>query len=362
MKKAFKYFLSLIIVIVTFNSCSKRNESPVSTNPTTVTEDKNFITERFNTTLNCATNIKDGLTTQALINFLAFSNGNISNNDWIKLLLNSLEDKMGGLKLNSEDSKFMFSDYIGTYTWNYSSQSFIKTSSNGIIIKFPSDPSKTTNNTTLQFLTYTDGLYQANAQNIYLPTKVIATLTKDNIQLASVDFTGIFSSGNFPRPVQIVLNVSINPHNYKITIGQITNTQFSAKIELGGDCNSVIDSKISFTNDDYNNFNLEEYLDKVMATYTKGNISIEANWDARTYYSLGTATTGELNSTFNSYVFNKTNKIGELKFSDIGKARKLFIYYKDGTSENTSFYYDPFTTQLKSIIRPYFGNQVDTWF
>jgi len=362
MKKIIIFCLLLSAIVVTVISCSKNNTTNNTTTPTTVAEDKTFLTNEFNTTLNCITNVRDGLSMQALISFLALSNGTVSNDAWIQKMSNSLKNQMGQLQLNSNDSKFNFSNYYGNYTWNFSTQSFTKTAATGIIINFPSEQSKTTNNSTLKFLTYSDGLYQANAKSIYLPTNAKITLDKDNVQIASVDFTGNYSTGSFPNPISVVLSVSMNPHNYKVTIGQITSTQFSVKVELGGDCNSVIDGKVSFVNDDYNNFKLEDDLDKVQFTYTKGDMSVVTNWDARTYYSLSTTTTTNLNSTFTSYVYNKTNKIGDLKFFDVGNQRKLFIYYKDGTSENTSFYYDPFTAQLKTILRPYFGNKVDSWF
>jgi hypothetical protein len=89
---------------------------------------------------------------------------------------------------------------------------------------------------------------------------------------------------------------------------------------------------------------------------------IKSNWDANAYYAISNPTTTTLNASLSNSVYNKTDKIADLKFLDVAGERKLFIYYKDGTSENTSVYYDPFLTNLKTTLRPLFGVDVDTWF
>ena len=356
------YAAMLLVTVLFFASCQKTTDPPPIGN-TTVAEDKAYINTKYNNTIDCIKGVRDGEVSQALITFLAISNNVIGNEDWINDMTSALDTAMGFPELDNTTSKFNFVVYKGVYDWNRTTKKFVKTaSSTGIFVNFPSEPAVLTNNINIKFTTYTDALYQANADNIYLPTAVKATLSKNNIELVNIDATGIFSSGNFPSPINVVCNLTLRPHNYKITVTRQNNTEFNVRAELGGDCGSVIDSKVNFLNDDYNNFVLEEDLSKVEATYTKGDLNIKLNWDARAYYVISNPTTDNLNNSIVCTVNMGANKIADLKFKDVNGSRKVYIYYKDGTSDDISVFNDPFITQLKDILRPYFGNDVDTWF
>jgi hypothetical protein len=359
-----RLLLSVALTVILYTSCQKEADPslPPGT-PTTVTEDKAFLNTTITNTLNCIKNVRDGQSLQALFRFMALSDGTVGNEVWIEDMLDELELKMGTLELDPNNSKFNFPSYWGTYNWDRTAGVFTKTAATGIFINFPSEPSQILNNVNIKFDTYVDALYQANAENIYLPTRVKMNMTKDNVELVNVDYTGIFSSGNFPSPISVVLALKIAPQNYKITVTRLTNVEFTTKIELfGSDCAAVLDSKVTFLNDDYNNLDIEEDLSKIEGTYTKGAFSIKANWDARAYYLFTDPTTAQVNSTFVCNVFNGTEKIGELRFKDVNNVREVYIYYKDGTSEDVDVYGDRFTDGLKDILRPYFGNDVDSWF
>jgi hypothetical protein len=356
-----KRILYLFSFLLTLAACQKASElSP--TGPTTVADDKAFIKGRYNATIDCIKGVRDGEFVQALIKFLDISNNVVGNEVWIEEMTEALELTMGPLELNT-DGRFPFAAYRGTYEWNRVTKTFSKVAStSGIFINFPSDPTKLSNNVSLKVTNYTDGLYQANAADIYLPTGVKVSMVKDNVEIANIDGTGVFSSGNFPSPINVVCNVFLKPHNYKVTVTRLATTQFAVKAEMGGDCGSVTDAKITFLNDDYNNFEIEEDLSKVEAVYTKGDFNIKLNWDAKAYYLFSNPTTANLNTTISCDVSQGTEKIGELKFKDVNGERKVFIYYKDGTNEDIAVYNTPFTTELKNILRPFFGNEVDNWF
>lgn len=357
-----RYGILLLFTALFLSACQKAGDvSPVGN--TTVAEDQAYLDVKYNNTIDCIKGVRDGEFSQALITFLGISNNVVANEDWINDMSSALDTAMGFPDLDVNTSKFDFAAYKGIYDWNRTTKKFVKTtSSTGIFVNFPSAPATTTNNINVKFTTYTDALYQVNAESVYLPTTVKATLSKDNVELMNVDATGIFSTGNFPAPINVVFNLTLKPHNYKITVNRLTSTEFTAKFELGGDCGSVVDSKVTFLNDDYNNFVLEDDLSKVEATYTKGDLTVKLNWDARAYYTISNPTTENLNNSIVCTVNNGVNKIADLKFKDVNGSRKVYIYYKDGTSEDIAAYNDPFITQLKDILRPYFGNDVDTWF
>jgi hypothetical protein len=359
-----KNFLWTLVFVLAYSSCQKEADPTIPPGvPTTVTEDKAFINATITNALNCIKNVRDGESIQALFRFMALSGGTVGNEGWIDTLSDQLELKMGTIELDTANSKFNFANYWGTYSWNKTTKVFTKTAATGIFINFPSEPAQAANNVNIKFDTYNDGLYQANAKNIYLPTRVKMNMLKDNVEIVNVDYTGIFSSGNFPSPISLILNFKVSPQTYKVTVTRLSNVEFSSKIELfGSDCNTVVDSKVTFLNDDYNNLDIKEDLSKVEATFTKSNFIIKGNWDARAYYLFPNPSTNEINSTFVCAVYNGTVKIGDLRFKDVNGDRKLFIFYKDSTSEDAAVYTDRFTHDLRELLRPYFGNDVDNWF
>jgi len=363
MKSVALTILALVFGTLIFNSCSKDENSTQNTT-TTVEQDKAFITDITNKTNNCIKSARDGNLSQSIIQFLDLSNGVVENETWLNDMTDALEVVMGTLELDPDNSRFNYASYWGTYSWNKATNNFTKTAANGIFINFPSSPAQAANNVSIKFTEYTDGLYQANAKDIYLPKTAKATITKDNTTIADLNFSATYSNGNFPAPINVSYKLLLAPHSYDFSVQRVTNTQFkfSSDIFSGAGCGLTLNATITFNNDDYNNLSIDEDLKTVEAQYQSDDFIVKSNWDAWTYYSLNTDNTDNLNSTLSTSVFNKTEKIGDLKFKDVAGERKLYIYYKDGTSENTSVYYDPFLTNLKNIMRPMFGEDVDTWF
>jgi len=92
-------------------------------------------------------------------------------------------------------------------------------------------------------------------------------------------------------------------------------------------------------------------------------LKVVTNWNAQAYYAFTNPTTTNTNSTFTSKVYKNASQIGELKFVDLPNGdTKVYIYYADGTRDDVEVYSNLFIPQFKNILRPYFGNDVDTWF
>ena len=354
--------LCTFLASVIFYSCGK--EESATTVTSTVAEDKAFINNISTNTNNCIKAARDGNLSQSIIKFLDLSNGTAGNENWADSMSVALENVMGVLDVDPNNSKFNFSAYWGIYNWNRTTKTFSKTAATGIFINIPSDPAQITNNVAFKFIEYTDGLYQANAKNIYLPKTAKASITKNNVLIADLNFSGNYSSGSFPRPINVSYQLLLAPHTYNMSITEINSTKFKLTSDMfsGQGCGMTISATVTFKNDDYNNLAIEDDLKTLEGEYKSGDMSIKSNWDASAYYAISNPTTTTLNSTLSNTVYNKTEKIADLKFLDVAGNRKLFIYYKDGTSENTSVYYDPFLTNLKNTLRPLFGVDVDNWF
>ena len=362
MKNNYAFFLIALLSLLLFG-CAKNNNNNNST--TTVAQDKVFINEITNSTNNCINDARNGQMAQSIIDFLNLSNGISGNEQWANNMSTALENVTGTIQVDPNINRFDFYSYCGNYVWNSTTQLFQKTTnSSSIIISFPSNPSSTSNDVTIQLWNYSDNPYPINAEIFYLPKTAKGKITKGTTEIASLNFSANYSSVGFPTPLNMSYSIFMSPHNYNFSIQQINNKEFNftSNIFSGNGCGITVTANVVFNYDDYDNFVLEDYLKSVRATYQNGNFIIKSNFDALSYFHLNNPTTFNLNSNLTNEVYNGTEKIADLKFLDINFDRKLYIYYKDGTSEDTNVYYDPFLANLKNMLRSIFGTDVDSWF
>ncbi|MFZ4706722.1 MAG: hypothetical protein ACOYMF_12025 [Bacteroidales bacterium] len=353
----FKFsIVCLVFLLGSILSCTKDNSKPDASS-TTVAEDKQKIGATFDNSLNCAMQIRDGAFFQAFVKFLDLQNGDVLSENWIDNLSTEL-DNVANLNWIDENSRFSMNYFSGNYEWNKSAQSWTKTTNSQVIVNFPSEETQQSNNCTFKITDYSDAPFLVDNETIYLPTSVQANLIKTNSEIFNLNMACTYNSSGFPVPVDATITIGLNPFTYTFKIKRLTTTQFeiNAGIFSGSDCSTTLYSKISLANDDYENLDLEQDLNNIQFNYKKGDINISGTWDAKTYNSLYDPTTDQLNSTLNFVVNYNSQKIGDLRFKDVGSERELFIYYKDGTSENTSLYYDPFYSDFKAMCKPYFGD------
>ena len=149
-----------------------------------------------------------------------------------------------------------------------------------------------------------------------------------------MNFVANYSTINFPTPITLDYSIYLAPHNYTFKVEKINNTQFrfTSNLLSGGGCGMTLNANISFNNDDYNNFVLEDDLNSIQAEYKTGDLTITSNFDALSYFSFNNPTTTNLNNNLSNMVYYKTEKIADLKFVDLSGNRKLFIYYKSSMS------------------------------
>jgi len=352
-----KFPIIFVVLLVGFiSSCTEDNNTSEDT-PTTVADDKKNIKATFDNTLNCVLQVKDGDFFQAIVKFLNLQNGDVLNESWTDNLGDKFDD-VANLDWINQESRFSLVYFGGNYEWNNSSQIWKKTANNQVVVNFPSEKTQTTNNCTFKITEYTDASFQVDNETIFLPTSIKANLTKNNSEIFNLNMSCTYNTSGFPVPINATITIALKPFVYVFKIKRLTDTQFEVNAEVfsGSDCSTTLYSKISLANADYENLDLEKDLNNIQFDYKKGDINISGTWDSKTYNSLSHPTTDELNSTLNFVVNNKQQKIGDLRFKDIGKQTELFIFYKDGTSENTTLYYEPFYSDFKAIWQPYFGD------
>ena len=366
MRKIFPFlFLSLFVLTcsVTNHSCTKPDDTGSGsgngngTGSTTVAQDQEYINKSLTEMNNCIKTIRDADGFQTLFNFLDLRSGEVINEDWIDEMFDALEEVM---PTSDSENRFEYSLFKGRYVWNRNTGIFTRFSSNAIVFEFPSAPNVTANDMVASFETYEDGEYQVNSETVYLPKKAKITVTKGGAKIAGLDLNAVYSSGGFPRPQNVLVDLFIAPNNNRIEIKEINSKQFSVNASFG--CVGSMKATVNFNNDDYDNFEIEKYLTKIDFEFKKDNLTIDGSWDAKTFYLYNDPNTNDINSTITCNVRNGLNKIGELKFKDVNGDRKVYVFYKDGTSNDAEIHYDSFTSSLKSTLKPYFGNEVEDWF
>ncbi|MEY5041217.1 MAG: hypothetical protein RLZZ414_759 [Bacteroidota bacterium] len=350
----FSIFIGLFFIGL-LSSCEKDEPTSSGGSSTTVAEDKQNIKATFDNTLVCFEQLKDGDFFQAIMNFLQLQNGNVINENWVSNMFDEM-DNVVDLEWVDENNRFSLAQYSGNYTWNHSSETWGKTNSSQIVINFPSDKNKTSNNCTFTVSEYQDESFTVDNEKVYLPKSLKAKLLKDGVEMFNINMSCTYNSSGFPMPIDATISILLNPQTYTFKIKRLTNTQFelSASLNSAAGCSSKFSTKISLANSDYQNLDLDDDINNIQFDYSKDDININGVWDVKTFNSISNPKTEDINNTINFVVKYKQQKIGDLKFKDLGNQRELFIFYKDQSSENTALYYDVFFSDFKSIFQQYF--------
>ena len=369
MKQAFIYLLFLTCILTSCNP--NNNDDPADGNGgvTTVKQDKEFINAKITETLNCIDNIKDGESVKALVNFLKLNAGEIQNEEWIETMSEALEKTpLNNIQIDEENNyRFNFSSFTGEYSWDANNERFnIRQNNSSIIINFPSEPNQRKNDIRITVSKYQDKLFQVNAENIFLPTAIIANISKDGKDIFNLNYSGNYSSVDFPTPQKVNLSIGLTPLNISLNIEQVNATKFNVELtqQSGSDCKTEIKSTISFKNSDFKNFEENNDLSSVTLSVARGDLSIVGMIDPQSIDDIEDPSTAQINNAFNCEIRNKTSKIGELKFKDVNDERKVFIIYKDFTSEEVTVYTDRFLDGIEQILESYFGtiDDEEEWF
>jgi len=353
-KQVFTLML-LVLCFTSFNSCKKDKETEPAT--TTVAEDRQHIQLTFDNTMVGLTQVKNGDFFQAMVTFLGMQNGDALNEDWVTTLTDEL-DNVANLSWIDDQNRFSLSYFGGTYNWNFSTHTWDKTPNTQVVLNFPSDPNATTNNCTLTISDYADSPYVIDNETDYLPTLLKANLTKNGDEIFRINMSSVYNPSGFPIPIDATISLWLKPFNYSFSIKRLTSTQFELRANLftGSANQTTLYSKLSLAHDDYENLDFETDINTVVFDYQKANMNINGSWDVLAYNNLSNPTTTQLNSTIYITGNYDQKKIGDLRFKDVGSDQELYVFYKDGSSENTSIYYDPFVSDFKALINPYFGD------
>jgi hypothetical protein len=120
---------------------------------------------------------------------------------------------------NDEDStaQQIFESNAGTYTWNFTKKDFDfnKSTNKTMIINFPSDSTKKTNNATFTISKF-ETLIVTDPEEMEMPKNVSANLTVDGTKEVEISFAGSYNTKGVPLSVDASLTVSGYSFTFKL--------------------------------------------------------------------------------------------------------------------------------------------------
>ena len=359
MKKITNLFLIILLVV---SGCKKEDASsglnPNNNTSTTISQDKQNITNTFESMESCVNSLKNGYGATTLKNFLNLEEGDVLAEDWIEDMLDNIDDLLD-LDAIDDNNRFDYSGNAGTYTWIHSSQSWTKNSNtNKIIINFPATEWNQSNDAVFTFQSYSDISLFYDGENIFAPTSVIADLYVDGIKVFDINGSYSYDLGNaIPIPTNINTTLTFTPYIITISAQRITSKEFEADITITNNsgCITTLHADVRIAHDDYENLE-ETDIVEVNTILVHDNMKIEGYMDG-SLLGYDDPSNTQINAMTDVDLFYTNTKIGELIFqTNSDNDDKVNIIYMDGSSEDVETYYDPFVTNIEQILFPFMGD------
>lgn len=272
--------------------------------------------------------------------------------DFVEELAEKLDGQLQ-FEQSGDDLRFNFAAYKGKYSWNKTSRSFDKTTNNAIIALFPSTKNGTTNDCEMAIAEYVDKVCNIEGDEVYLPTSANMYFKKNGTKLTGIELMADYSDYGIPK--NATAKIYAKPLSVETKLTQETNSKFSASLSVTDETNLENNLSISCTASLNRNItNYEDFSDcevnNIIFTITQSKLTIEGSIDIKTLNNSYNVSAEDINKCSNFKVLYNQNEIGQLRVEEIGDTYHLFIYYKDGTQENTSIYYDKLINDLEDIF------------
>ena len=254
-----------------------------------------------------------------------------------------------------EERRLNMPQLSGKYTWNQNTKKWTKAAANNTIqILFPSKAS-ISNDCDLEIKNYSDQACDIVGKTVYLPTKLNSSFTKNGEKLAEINVNASFTNYGIPQNASV--SVYAKPLKISSSLTQSSSSRYEATVTITDETNSKnslsINGEATLGNaiNSYSDFSDCE-LHYLKFTITQYNLTINGTLDLKTLNKINHPSATDINSCININVLYKNVKIGTLGIEELGmdKQKFLFIYYKDGTKDNTEIYYSDFLDEIANIF------------
>lgn len=350
MKKILKPIAVIFMITTMMSSCKNKNDD--ESNVTTVEEDKANLDLGLDNIISCINEAKNGKLMTSIVSFAGLSAGATSNDDWIDSLFTGLDSVILGSAI--DDLAVDFSAFNGTFTYNQTNSEWVKTANaSSIKILFPSAPSKATNNAEFTFNGYSYQNFTSSGDITPIPKSGIATLKVDGIIVLSVELNSLIldNTSTLTLPTKVDISITASPYTINVLYNRINDTDHSVQIDFlnPGGCDWIFDFNGKVKSSDYENMQ-DSDIDYVRGTITHDNVKFDIDVEVDKLAAYTDPTDSQINSNVGLKVLIGDQEIGDLEIVDSSGDTKVNIVYKDGTSEDTKNYWEPFITDLEAVF------------
>jgi hypothetical protein len=283
--------------------------------------------------------------------------------DFTGNILEKLDDKFDlGKSLEDgidNDRRFNFATLNGKYVYNNGTKDWDYSSNNSFLAVFPDKENSSNNNCELALTDYTDKSCDIEGKTTYLPTKIKAYFKKDNTAMIDIDVTADYTQHGIPTSTNA--KVYAKPLNIEAGFKQEAAARYSASISIKDETDEVNNLSIACTlnlsKDIDNSKDLSDIFDNgdgavnsLSFTVTQEDLTLTGVADIKMLSTYNNPSIAEINNCINIKVQYNGEEIGELKIHDIGGEKYAWLYYKDGTSENTEIYYEKLIDHIEKLF------------
>ncbi len=330
----------------------KKDDDDNTNTVTTVAQDKTNLAATQNAMFTCLKSLHDGKGVQTIVHFFNVVNGEVLDTAWVKGMLDSLPSVVPE---NAMSSGFNFDAAAGTYTYSVGSKqwTYANTPTDKIIINFPSDKSKSTNNVELVAtkLIMTD--FVNGTDTVHLPKSGSITLNVDGGKTLQLSLNNMeYSSDSTHIPTAIDASAFIDPFVFTLKETMVGSKTFKVEFDMSNNSSCVydVDVQLDLATDDYANVNNED-IDLVTASYGFNDFQVDATVKFAAMSAFDNPTADQINSNVTATVSYAGSKIGDLKaYAVTPDSVRLYIFYKDNTSEDVlSVYGDTFKSDMEGV-------------
>jgi len=311
---------------------------------------KNSINEADQDLSSMVNSIKDGKAVTAFEDFINYSKSKIAkeknSEEWIDTMFNQLDDLINFEQISNNidnEGRFYFDNYKGKYTWNNSTSTWNKTTSNNIIIEFPSEESSNLNDVVFTFSSYTDTQATFDGRTIYPPTSLHADLKLNNEKLFGVDLYEAVYTNSISVLRKLNLVVYVNPITTTYIYDNKSSTNYYASANITDNTNTIgvsVDlNTLREITEDFDENDLKDVSGEVFFN----NLKFKYDADLQSIVAYGDEPTeAQINEDINVEVYVGDKKAGYLFIEN----DNIYIVYNDDSRE---LFEDAFSNLINEI-------------
>ena len=328
---------------------------------TTVQEDQDNISRSLSEIVTCMGSMKDGDLMSSFVDFAGLSNGEVMDEEFIETLIEELEDAYNNEEeLNEfDEDRFPFELLTGTWSYDVSNKtwSHTKNPNNKVIVEFPSDKSQTINNVVASLSDYEDVQYTFDMEDVWLPKSFELSVKKNGVELAKMDLNNLSleQSNDILIPTDLEGSIFLAPFTLSMSGERTTSKEFTAEMSLedGSGCGYAVGATLKLDHDDYENLDEENFI-SINGFVEHNTMKMEYFIALQKLAELddleGDMDMDDINANIDVKLFMDDQNIGELSLTESSEDEdevNVIVTYKDGTSEDSKRFYEPFVDDLE---------------